>query len=110
MKQTIRKKEAIKNKNLNPEAIGALCVLANILTICNSFAEIKLRSRDVETLSFVKVIGTGLSLANIDNLQKILQPTCPILDLGMLKHIIEVLYASHSNLNAPLLLFMVCET
>ena len=84
---------------------------ANILTMCNSFAEIKLGSRDVETLSFVKVIGTGLSLANIDNLQKILQPTCPILDLGMLKHIIEVLYAFHSiHLNAPLLLFMVCET
>ena len=57
------------------------------------------------------MIGTGLSLANIDNLQKILQPICPILDLGMLKHIIEVLYAFHSiHLNAPLLLFMVCET
>ena len=68
-------------------------------------------SRDVETLNFVKVIGAGLSLANIDNLQKILQPTCLILDLGMLKHIIEVLYAFHSiYLNAPLLLFMVCET
>ena len=85
-------------------------ILQIYLLFCNSFAEIKVVSRDVERLNFVKVIGAGLSPANIDNVENILQPSCPILDLVMLKNIIEVLYAVHSiHVNAPLLLFMVCD-